>query len=59
MADKKWIQGAIKNPGALRETLGVPKGKKILYEELRRASKMPGKTGQRARLAMTLRKINK
>lgn len=30
MADqKKWIQGAIKHPGALHKELGVPKGKKI------------------------------
>ena len=28
MADK-WIQGAIKNPGALHEKLGVKEGEKI------------------------------
>ena len=26
---KKWIQGAIKHPGALHKELGVPKGKPI------------------------------
>lgn len=26
---EKWIQGAIKNPGALREKLGVKEGEKI------------------------------
>lgn len=29
MAGKKWISGAIKKPGALHKTLGVPQGKKI------------------------------
>lgn len=33
MADK-WIQGAIKNPGALREKLGVEKGEKIPKGEI-------------------------
>lgn len=55
--NKNWIQGAIKKPGALRKTLGVKEGEKIPYEKLRKAAQMPGKTGQRARLAMTLRKM--
>ena len=29
MADKKFIQKAIKKPGALRKSLGVKKGEKI------------------------------
>ena len=29
MAEKKWIQSAIKKPGALRKTLGAKKGKPI------------------------------
>ena len=29
MADKKWIQKAVKKPGALRKSLGIKKGKKI------------------------------
>jgi hypothetical protein len=52
---KKWIQSAIKNPGALRRTLGVGKGKKIPTATLRSAAKKKGKTGKRARLALTLR----
>jgi hypothetical protein len=40
---KKWIGGAIKHPGALRKTLGA-KG---------------GVTGQRARLAQTLKGFKK
>lgn len=33
MADK-WIQGAIKRPGALREKMGVEKGEKIPKGEI-------------------------
>ena len=52
---KKWIQKAIKHPGALRRTLGVKKGKKIPVRTLRSAAKRKGITGRRARLALTLR----
>lgn len=55
----KWIQKAIKNPGALHKQLGIPEGKKIPSKVLADAAKQPGKLGQRARLAQTLRKINK
>lgn len=55
----KWIQKAIKNPGALHRELGVPEGKKIPAKTLAEAAKKPGKLGQRARLAETLRKLNK
>ena len=51
----KWIQGAIKKPGALHKQLGVPAGKKIPAEKLASAAKKPGKLGQRARFAETLR----
>jgi hypothetical protein len=53
MADK-WIQGAIKHPGALHKQLGVPQGKKIPQKKLAAASEKGGKLGQRARLAQTL-----
>ena len=53
----KWIQGAIKKPGALREQLGVKSGKKIPAKTLAAAAKKPGKIGQRARLAQTLKKM--
>lgn len=59
MAEKKWIQGAIKKPGALRESLGVKKGEKIPKAKLAAAAKKGGKLGQRARLAMTLSKMRK
>ena len=56
---KNWIQGAIKTPGALRKSLGIKKGKKIPLKKLKAASKKGGKLGRRARLAMTLRRLNR
>lgn len=53
----KWIQGAIKQPGALRKSLGVKEGQKIPAKKLAAAAKKPGVTGQRARLAQTLKKM--
>lgn len=53
----KWIQKAIKKPGALHKQLGVPQGKKIPAKKLESASKAGGKLGQRARLAKTLKKF--
>ena len=53
--DKNWIQKAIKNPGSLRKTLGTPPSKKIPAKTLNAAAKKKGKTGQRARLAQTLK----
>ena len=59
MADKKWIQKAVKKPGALRKSLGIKKGKTIPAAKLKAAAKKPGKLGQRARFAVTLRKLKK
>ena len=59
MADKKWIQKAVKKPGALRKSLGIKKGKKIPAKTLAKAAKAGGKLGQRARLAKTLRGLKK
>ncbi len=56
---KNWIKGAIKKPGSLRKTLGVKPGKKIPAGKLAAAAKKPGKTGQRARLAKTLKRFNR
>lgn len=50
-----WIKDAIKKPGALRAELGVKKGEKIPAKKLATAAKKPGKMGQRARLAETLK----
>ena len=55
----KWIQSAIKKPGALRKSLGVKSGEKIPAKKLAQAAKAPGKLGQRARLAKTLSKLKK
>jgi hypothetical protein len=54
---KKWIQEAIKKPGALKKSLGVKEGEKIPAGKLAKAAKAPGKMGQRARLAQTLKKM--
>lgn len=59
MSDKKFIQKAIKKPGALHKELHVPEGKKIPKKMLDKAAKAPGKLGQRARFAETLEKMNK
>ena len=55
----KWIQSAIKKPGALKQSLGVRKGEKIPAAKLAKAAKAPGKMGQRARLAQTLKGLKK
>jgi hypothetical protein len=57
VAKKKggFIKEAIKKPGALRKQLGIKGDKKIPAKMLDRATKAPGKLGQRARLAKTLR----
>ena len=52
---KNWIADAIKKPGALKKSLGVKKGEKIPTGKLAAAAKKPGKMGQRARLAQTLK----
>lgn len=54
---EKWIQEAIKRPGALRKQLGAKEGEKIPAKKLAAAAKKPGKLGQRARLAKTLRSM--
>ena len=51
----KWIQSAIKKPGALRQHLGIKGKKPIPAKMLDKAAKAPGKLGQRARLAKTLK----
>jgi hypothetical protein len=55
---EKWIQKAVKHPGALHKQLKVPAGQKIPAKKLASAAKQPGKLGQRARLAQTLGKMS-
>ena len=57
--NKKFIQKAIKKPGSLRKSLGIKKGKTIPAAKLAAAAKKPGKLGQRARLAVTFKKMRK
>jgi hypothetical protein len=56
---KKWIQGAVKHPGALHEELGVAKGKKIPAGKLEKAAHAGGKLGERARFAENMKHIGK
>jgi hypothetical protein len=56
---KNWIAGAIKKPGALRKELGAKAGQPIPAKKLAAAAKKPGKIGQRARLAQTLKGMKK
>lgn len=52
---KNWIKGAVKKPGQLHKDLGVPQGKKIPAAKINAAAKKPGKVGQRARSAKTMK----
>lgn len=57
---KKWIQSAIKHPGALRKELKVKKGEKIPEKKLEKAShSSDARLAKRANLAKTLRGIRK
>lgn len=55
----KWIQKAIKNPGALSKTLDIPEEKNIPMDTLNKATKSKNKkTAKRANLAITLKKLS-
>lgn len=56
---EKFIQKAIKHPGALRKALKAKPGEPIPAKKLAAAAKQPGKMGQRARLAQTLKGLKK
>ena len=52
----KWIQGAIKHPGALHRALHVPEGEKIPAKKLAKAAHSDNPTmRRRAALAKTLK----
>ena len=59
ITEKNWIAGAIKQPGSLHKELGVPAGKDIPEKKLDQAAHASGKEGERARLALTLKKMHK
>lgn len=60
---KKWIKKSIKHPGALTATAkragAIKKDGDIKVAWLREKAKGKGVTADRARLALTLRKMNK
>jgi len=56
MAARKWIQGAIKHPGA--STRAAAREGISLTEWIQRHYNDSGTTGKRARLARTLRKMH-
>jgi hypothetical protein len=56
----KWIAGAIKHPGALHKSLGVPEDKKIPAKKLKKAEHSKNPTlRKRAVLAETLSRLRK
>jgi hypothetical protein len=56
---EKWIAKAIGKPGALRKTLGAKPGQPIPAKKLAAAAKGSGVAARRARLAQTLKGLNK
>jgi hypothetical protein len=55
----KWIQGAIKHPGALHKQLHVPTGEKIPAKKLEKAAHSNNPLlAKRANLAKTLKKMH-
>ena len=52
---ENWIEGAVKNKGALHRRLHVSEGQKIPVSKLKAAIKRGGKVAKEARLALTLR----
>lgn len=60
---KKFIQSAIKRPGALRAKAkkagALTKKGTIKGSFIRKAAKEPGRTGRQARFAITLAKLRK
>lgn len=55
---KKWIQGAIKHPGALHKQLGVPQGKKIPASKLAVKKSDSPTLKRRKNLAKTLKRMH-
>jgi hypothetical protein len=59
MAGKNWIAGAIKNPGALHQELGIPQGENIPAKKINAAANSDNPTlARRATLAKTLKKMH-
>ena len=59
MAQKHWIQGAIKHPGGLHKALHVPMGQPIPASKLAKAKKSSNShVRHMAQLAATLKKMH-
>jgi hypothetical protein len=57
---EKWIQKAIKRPGALHRELGVPEGEKIPAKKMAKAAKSTNpRIRKQVALAKTLSKMPK
>lgn len=57
---KNWISGAVKNPGSLHRSLGVPQGEKIPAKAISKATNSDNPAlAKKARLAQTLAKLRK
>ncbi len=57
---KNWIASATRNKGALHRSLNVPEGQKIPAKKIEKAAHSDDpKLAQRARLAETLKKLNR
>ena len=55
---EKWMQGAVKHPGALHRDLGVPQGEKIPAKKLAAAAHSKNPTiRKRAALAKTFKRF--
>jgi hypothetical protein len=59
VAKRNWISSAISRPGALHRQLGIPMRRRIPVAVLERAAQRSGTLGRRARLALTLRRLNR
>ena len=56
---KKWIQGAIRHPGALHRDLGVPQGERIPAKKLAEGARSKNPTvRKRVALARTLGRMH-
>lgn len=54
---EKWIQKAIKKPGALRKSMGVKAGQKIPAGKLAKAAKAPGTLGRSKTAGVTVEEL--
>lgn len=56
---KNWIQGAVKHPGALHKSLGIPQGQPIPASKLQSDPHDSTTMKRRKAFARTMKHINK